>query len=439
MRRLYFRIYLAMLAALALFAILAGLTWRTFSSFEDAGPRTAFFSEAAERLAPPADAPPADQQRQLERWRSLSGYDLAIFAADGRLIAEAADGSLPSPLEMEHGHGPRSRQWRGPFGIYAVQLGDGRWLVAARPRADRGLLPRFGWLAALIGIALAVAVAAWPVVRRLTRSLERLEAGVVALGAGDLSSRVTIEGRDEVARLAASFNQAADRIEQLIRTNKSLLANASHELRSPLARLRMAMEGIQQPMPAATREEIARNIRELDQLIEEILLASRLEAQGSDPAHVERVDLVALAAEECARTGADMTVSPGGGLVVSADARLLRRLIRNLLENARRHGGGSPVEVEIRSVASLVELDVLDRGPGVPEVERARIFEPFYRLRGAREREGGVGLGLSLARQIAEAHGGSIACLPREGGGSRFRLCWPALPAGHGDRGFRPR
>jgi signal transduction histidine kinase len=262
------------------------------------------------------------------------------------------------------------------------------------------------------------------VVRRLTRSLERLETSVVALGAGDLSSRVTIEGRDEVARLAASFNQAADRIEQLIRTNKSLLANASHELRSPLARLRMAIaiEGIQQPMPAATREEIARNIAELDQLIEEILLASRLEAQGSDPALIERVDIVALAAEECARIRAGMTASPGQGVIVAADARLLRRLIRNLLENARRYGGGSPVEVEIRVTAALVELDVLDRGPGVPETDRERIFEPFHRLRGARERDGGTGLGLSLARQIAASQGGSISCLPREGGGSRFRV-----------------
>ena len=426
MRRLYFRIYLAMLASLALFAILAGLTWRTFSSFENMGPQAAFYVEAAERLALPADAPPEEQQRQLEHWRAISGYDLAIFAPDGRLISEAADGNLPSPLEMEHK--PWTRQWRGPFGVHAVQLSDGRWLVAARPRADRGWLRRFGWLAALIGIALAVAIAAYPVVRRLTRGLERLEASVVALGAGNLSSRVSIEGRDEVARLAATFNQAADRIEQLIRTNKSLLANASHELRSPLARLRMAMEGIQPPMPAATRDEIARNIRELDQLIEEILLASRLEAQGSDWAHIEPVDLVALAAEECARVGADMTASPAQGLIVSADARLLRRLIRNLLENARRYGRGSPVEVEIRSIAAAVELDVLDRGPGIPEAERERIFEPFYRLPGVREREGGVGLGLSLARQIAERQGGSILCLPRDGGGSRFRVCWPASP-----------
>ncbi len=121
-----------------------------------------------------------------------------------------------------------------------------------------------------------------------------------------------------------------------------------------------------------------------------------------------------------------MTALPAEGVIVSADPRLLRRLIRNLLENARRYGAGSPIEVEVRSVAAAVELDVLDRGPGVAEAERERIFEPFYRMPGVREREGSVGLGLSLARQIAERQEGSIVCLPRDGGGSRFRVCLPA-------------
>lgn len=426
MRRLYFRIYLAVLASLVLFALIAAVTWRTYYGFEHLGPRHELYVEAAERLAPPASAPPADQQRQLEHWRALSGYELAIFAADGRVIAQAADGALPFPLG--HEARPLARQWRGPFGIYAVQLGDGRWLVAARPRADRGWLPRFGWLAALLGIACAVGIAAYPVVRRLTRGLEQLEASVAALGAGDLSSRSRIEGRDEVARLAATFNQSADRIERLIQANKSLLANASHELRSPLARLRMGLEGMQATIPETGREELARNIRELDQLIEEILLASRLEAQGSDQASFERIDLVALVAEECARTGGEITTIPGESGQVSADPRLLRRLIRNLLENAKRHGAGSPIEVDIRRTPGAIELDVLDRGPGVPPAERERIFEPFYRQPGARERDGSVGLGLSLTRQIATRHGGTVVCLSRDGGGSNFRVTLPIAP-----------
>ena len=248
---------------------------------------------------------------------------------------------------------------------------------------------------------------------------------MAALGAGDLSSRVKIEGHDEVARLAATFNRSAGRIEQLINSNKSLLANASHELRSPLARLQMGLEGIQEPVTTAAREEIVRNIRELDQLIEEILLASRLEAQAGDRASFEPVDVVALAAEECARINAEITRLPGETVIEWADSRLLRRLMRNLLENGKRYGGGLTIEMEIRSTSTGVEFDVLDRGGGVLEVERERIFEPFYRVPGARERDGSVGLGLSLARQIAHLHGGTVVCLPRDGGGSCFRVSLP--------------
>ena len=427
MRRLYVRIYLAVLGSLALFALLTGLTWRLFSGFETMGPGSAFFTEAADRLAPPAGAALEAQRQQLERWRTISGYDVALFAPTGELVAQSANANLPAPASA--GSASPAWHWRGPFGGYAVRLSDGRWLVAARPEAERGLLHHFGWLLALFGIAGAVGVSAYPVVRRLTRGLEQLESSVEALGAGDLSARVTISGRDEVARLGRKFNQAAERIEQLIASNKSLLANASHELRSPLARLRMGIEETAGAVPVATQAELSRNIRELDQLIEEILLASRLEAQSADPINLVPVDLIALTAEECARTDAELASIPEGGIVLPADERLMRRLIRNLLENAKRHAGASKVDVELRSSASEIELNVLDRGPGVPEAERERIFEPFYRQPGTREREGSVGLGLSLARQIAKRHGGTIVCLPRPGGGSCFRVSLPVTTA----------
>jgi signal transduction histidine kinase len=109
-------------------------------------------------------------------------------------------------------------------------------------------------------------------------------------------------------------------------------------------------------------------------------------------------------------------------MTVDGDPRLLRRMVRNLLENARRHGAGTPVEVRAWREASGPAFEVLDRGPGVPEAERERIFEPFHRLAGHGEGSGGVGLGLSLVRQIARRHGASVACLPREGGGSRFAV-----------------
>ena len=426
MHRLYVRIYLSVLGSLALFAIIAGATWHFFSEAETFGPKPDFYVAVAGQLAPPADAAPDVQQKQLEHWHAISGYDLALFKPDGSLIVQATEGNEPFPIWSQ---GKSRRQdWHGPFGMHSVQLSDGRWLVAERPRSARGVLSRFGWLAALLGIASAVGIASYPVVRRLTRGLEELQAGVAALGSGDLTARVRIKGRDEVAKLAAKFNQSAARIEKLIRANKQLLANASHELRSPLARLRMGIETLQPMAPAGTQQEMVQNIHELDQLIEEILLASRLDSQSADQTHMEPVDLGGLAAEECAQVDAEIAIPSAVSVMVRGDPKLLRRLIRNLLENARRYGGGSAIEVVLRSTGSGIEMDVLDRGPGVPEAERDRIFQPFYRLPGARERDGSVGLGLSLVQQIAERHGGQVACLARAGGGSCFRLYLPVLP-----------
>jgi signal transduction histidine kinase len=170
------------------------------------------------------------------------------------------------------------------------------------------------------------------------------------------------------------------------------------------------------------RAELERDIAELDALVDEILLASRLDA-GPEADAREDVDFLALAAEECARVDATLDGEP---VTVRGERRLLRRLVRNLLENARRYGDGSPIEVRVtRPPGGGAELQVCDRGPGVPEAERERIFEPFYRPAGAREREGGVGLGLALVREIARRHGGDATCLPRAGGGSCFAVSLP--------------
>jgi signal transduction histidine kinase len=263
------------------------------------------------------------------------------------------------------------------------------------------------------------------VVRRLTRRLEALKAGVEAFGAGALHQRVDEGGRDEVAAVAVSFNRAAGRIEALLRSHQNLLANASHELRSPLARLKMAMAMLDDASPemrARLKHEIHTNIGELDALVEEVLLASRLDASATLDTS-QPVALLAVAAEEAARVGA----SAGGDDVVQpGDERLLRRAVRNLLENARRYAGEG-VEVQVaRRADGGVDVAVADRGPGVPEAWRERIFEPFFRLPGHAEREGGVGLGLALVRQIAERHGGRARCEAHEGGGSRFVISLPA-------------
>jgi len=277
-------------------------------------------------------------------------------------------------------------------------------------------------LAFLALLALAVALASYPLVRRTTRRLERLQHRVEALGAGDLAARVEVEGKDEVASLARSFNQAAGRIEALVGAHKTLLANASHELRSPLARLRLHLEMLGEGMDSERRVEAARDIAELDQLVGEILLASRLDS-GTEVKRDETLDLLALLAEECARAGADLN----GSLVqVRGDSRLLRRLFRNLLENARRYGGDGSIEVDVAMTTTSVQVSVCDRGTGIGPEEHERIFEPFYRSAGTRETvDGGAGLGLALVRAIAERHGGGVSYEAREGGGSCFVVRLP--------------
>src|SRR6185436_10675564 len=285
-------------------------------------------------------------------------------------------------------------------------------------------LPRGAGLAiVLVVLFLAIAAGAYPVVRRLTRRLEALKRGVEQFGAGKLDHRVAISGADEVAAVAASFNIAAARVEALVQSHRSLLANASHELRSPLARMKMAVSMLAEATPAerdTLKREIDKNVAELDGLVEEVLLASRLDV-AENPLHHDRVDLLAVAAEEAARVGAH--VESTRSVQVDGDERLLRRAVRNLLENAQRYGGGE-VEIGLGHVRvrgrDFVSLEVCDRGPGVPEAMRERIFEPFFRLPGHAEQAGGVGLGLALVKQIAVRHGGSVRCEGRVGGGSRF-------------------
>jgi two-component system OmpR family sensor kinase len=390
---LYLRIWIAVILAVGALTVAFGWLWR-------------MNLEEQLRQQPPRDIVVRDEdgvvigQSRVRPTRIPGhGIEFAITMKDGRDIVV----QIP-PRQRPPGDGPP---------------GGRPWL----PRGSTGFL----WMLGIV--ALAVAVGSYPIVRRLTLRLESLRGGVERWGEGDLSVRVPVQGRDEVAFLAQRFNHAAERVETLVKSHKSLLANASHELRSPLARIRMGLE-LMDPEPSPrTRDEITRNIAELDQLIDEILLASRLDARESDMGTIESVDLTGLAAEESARAGATLDAGDSQRtVVVQGVVKLLRRAIRNLLENARRYSNG-PVEVKLATRDGRVTVRVCDRGPGVPESERERIFEPFYRLRGASEREGGVGLGLALVRSIAQRHHGTAHCEANPGGGACFVLTLPCEQA----------
>ncbi|MDN4589469.1 two-component sensor histidine kinase [Xenophilus aerolatus] len=416
-RHLYVRIWLAVLAGVAVVVFAAGWAWQ----------------EADEqRTQPlPRDVTLRDTQDQL--------------IGTGKSLRTSRPGE---PLE------------------FTITLNNGQqFVMELGPRGDRRpspppwLHPRTGifWLLGMVGLATALGL--FPIVRRLTQRLESVQRSVQRFGEGDLSARARDDGEDEVADLARRFNDAATRIEQLIRSHKSLLANASHELRSPLTRIRMGLElmvtptlpasrgslppegapaalgrpgdgGGEHPSITAAKAEISRNIAELDQLIDEILLSSRLDAREADMGTIEAVDLMGLAAEECARVAAELDIAEGtdlAALTVRGVPRLLRRAVRNLLENARRYGDGTPIEAQLSASAdgTRAVVRVNDRGPGVPAALRERIFEPFYRLPGASEREGGVGLGLALVKSIVERHGGQVRCEERQGGGASFVIELP--------------
>jgi signal transduction histidine kinase len=432
MRSLYLRIWLTVVAALALFAFVSGWMMQQHMERERvrnegaAQERLAAWADLLERTLPPAGAARQEQAAALRDWSMRLRMPMALDDLQGKRIATS------DAFARREGEGMPQR-------AAPIKLDDGRTLWVMRPgmgpRQQGGAPPPAGlmaWRMLPDGVGLAllllllfvgVAVGAWPVVRRLTRRLELLKQGVDAFGHGALHQRVSEDGRDEVAALATSFNQAATRIEALLRSHQSLLANASHELRSPLARLKMAVQLIDEAPPAqraTLQREIATNIAELDALVDEVLLASRLDAAQVLEAN-EQVELLGVAAEEASRVNA---LVQGGELTVRGDERLLRRAMRNLLENAQRYGGDE-VEITLRAEAGRALVAVADRGSGVPEAFRERIFEPFFRLPGHAEREGGVGLGLALVRQIALRHGGEVRCQARPGGGSVFELSLP--------------
>lgn len=408
---LFVKVYLTLLASLAAVAMASALFVWLGQDDEESG-----WHVRRDRLVAaviPAGESPVSLQATLDRLSGALDADLAVYDANGELIAGAGRPFSDDILHRRKRHGPEGR-----LHTTVVKLPDGRTVAARMSPFGPGGRNPLAYLAMIAGI---IGLAAYPVVRHLTRRLERLRLGVDAWGSGALLTRVADGGNDEVAAVAKSFNRAADHIKRLIDAHRALLANASHELRSPLARLRMAIDLYEQAPDDGRKNEIVRNLAELDALVEEILLASRLDhVEGLDD--VRPVDLLALAAEEGARSGVEVTGSPA---TVMGDAQLLGRLVRNLMQNAQRHGA-PPVSAVVIRDGGRTELRVSDRGPGIPENESARVFEPFYRPSGRSEGSGGWGLGLALVRQIAGHHGATVHYEAPPEGGACFVVTFPA-------------
>ncbi|MGA2706776.1 MAG: sensor histidine kinase [Steroidobacteraceae bacterium] len=419
MLRLYLRFYLALLASLAVFGCATAVIWHFAGGpMEQAG---LSLSRLVQNVLPAAQAPPADQQEALRRLAAGLNGDVTLLAKDGTVIAAVGlPLSAPSP---RHHRTVIFPHWQGDP-VTAIYLADGRLLIASVPIGFGNIRQVFHMM--LVLLVVAIGVAAYPIVRRLTRGLERLQRGVESLGAGDLTSRVVVEGRDEVARLAASFNRAASQIEQLVGAHRTLLANTSHELRTPLTRIRLAVDLLKASADPKIKAGLEQDIAELDGLVDEILLASRLDAVTALEV-TDDIDLLALAAEECARY--DDVHLEGAAVKISGDPRLLRRLLRNLLENAKRYGV-PPTQVRVATDGNAAVLTVWDGGPGPAPAEYEQIFTPFYRRLDGRN-NAGTGLGLSLVRQIARRHGGDARCATLSDQRAAFVITLPGKSGSH--------
>ena len=430
-RRLYLRLYVAFLGVLVAVAVvmsgIALLTGRPFFSAHRGGPRLA--SHLGRMLPGPGD--PVGLQRAITDLNEEMGMDIVVLGPGGEMLA-AAGGPVPIPTAEDLIRARLGPGWVSR-GVVAAPTRGGGVLIVRLPLAEGAARRAIIRGALLVLAALAVSlVLVYPLSRSITRPLERLTATVEAYGRGDLSRRSGLGHLgDEVGRLARSFDEMADRIQTARRTEKELLANVSHELRTPLARIKVALELIDAHDEAVRRRllTVGEEVDELDRLVADVLTATRLDLAALPlrkvripvDALVDKARQRALALDPALQIAA--RVEPG--LAVEADEALLSRALDNLLDNARKYANRSPIEVGARREGEEAILSVRDHGPGIATTDLPRVFEPFFRGEGAPGNAAGFGLGLSLARRVAEAHGGAARAQNADGGGARIEMRLP--------------
>jgi signal transduction histidine kinase len=445
--RLHSRIYLHFLGVLVVVAVTTGVV----VAF---GARDAFRREMAPRMTRHLTSligerigDPTALAARLNQLHDDLHIAVRVRDLDGHVIAAAGD-DLPtlSPREQADVRAGRVVVRQRPMGFAAAPIRDPASgaivgvVEGAVPR-PMGAPPLWRPLLVVMFALLAVAVATRPLAQRISRPLERLTAAARRRGGGDLSARAPVDDahtrrRDEIAELTRAFNEMADRVERLIRTEKDLLANVSHELRSPLARIRVALALLPRGSSDDDRRvrDVERDLAELDRLVEDVLTTARLEATGL-PTRVATVDAHALLGELVERARHDpltaalpVRIDEGAPVTLTADEALLRRALWNLMENAAKYGA-PPITLSVVVEGARVVFGVTDEGGGVAPADRDRVFAPFYRGDEARtpapsgEARRGVGLGLTLARRVAEVHGGAITIGPASDAGGTPRGC----------------
>lgn len=377
------------------------------------------------------------------------GVDGAWDSRPGEGMDPTASWNQGSETRME-GRDAATLGWKHGRFFVSVQEGGGeyRFVTDFRQLVDS----HRNYLGIVILILSLVLACAFMAIRRLLSPLKKLTAGVERLGQGELGHQVPVCSHDEFGDLAESFNTMSSRLAALVRAREQLLLDVSHELRSPITRIKVALEMAPEGMDT---EGIRDDLREMETMIGEILEAARLDSVNGK-LNLEEIDLGVLVSEAVS----DANIRPPGAILVGntaaterdglgpmikVDRARVRKVLANVLDNAVKfsqipsggkadgtapgdmRGENVPVEVRIEAEGHEFTVRVRDRGMGIPAAELANLFEPFYRVDRSRSRDtGGYGLGLSLCKRIMEAHGGSIGITSREGEGTEVFLVFPA-------------
>ena len=295
---------------------------------------------------------------------------------------------------------------------------DEFWVMLPRERFEPELgLGWLGWGGALLALAL---LGAWLIASRIARPLAGLAEAARRIGRGEAPAPLPEGGERELRTVQSAFNRMAGDLASMERERAMVLAGISHDLRTPLSRLRLALE-MSGAEPAAAQGMNA-DIEEMDQVIGQFLDFARGDAEAREPVAVDT--LADEVAAHFAKLGKPVRRTGASGATVSVARMALHRALMNLVDNALRHAGGE-VEVSASRLDGQVALEVLDRGPGIPDAEVDRLKRPFTRLDAARSGRGGAGLGLAIVERVAHAHGGRFELAPRQGGGLAARLLLP--------------
>ena len=450
-RSLIGQIALVMAAALLVaqainFGILFAERQRASHTLIETPPMSRFVTLVQRLAAAPAAARPALLAERGRRGRFALGADSAIPAAasDAQIAARlrdqaeengitlrdargaARDGAeLPprlrdrlSPDEVTHAE-ERLRQMQTLF--LSAQLADGSWVNAQliTPRPNPWIAVQAAGSTLLIYL-LVLAAMVWIAVR-LARPLRDLTAAAEGLGGSGEAPQVEPRGPDDVRRAILAFNAMSARVAAMFDEKDRMLGAIGHDLRTPLASLRIRAESVE---PEAERARMIATIEEMTAMLDDTLALAR---SGRAAEHLRNVDISALAdtvVEEFRALGHDVSFEEGSRQTAAVQPNLLRRAVRNLVDNAVKYGGSA--EVAVRARSGRIAVEIADRGPGLPEAALGNVQEPFVRLETSRNREtGGSGLGLALARGAALAHGGTLELENRPGGGLLARFLLP--------------